>query len=71
MVTFSALIGSQTNVEVCNSRPGTPYEVLRDAIAAYLDAHAGSRLYVTGHSLGGALAVIWSGALLHDETPRV
>jgi hypothetical protein len=46
---------------------GTPYEVLRNQLVEYLSLNPNAKLYVTGHSLGGALAAVFTGALLHDD----
>ncbi len=67
----SHLDGESPYLKLRSNHHGTPYEVLRDHIASYMAAHPDCRLYITGHSLGGALAVVFAGAFLHEESANV
>lgn len=47
------------------------YEIIEDQVIAVLDRHPGFKLYVTGHSLGGALSTLFAFmASARDEIPK-
>jgi hypothetical protein len=49
----------------------TPYEVLRQEVITYMKANPQAQLFVTGHSLGGALATVFTAAFLFDDSEDV
>lgn len=71
LTTFTTLEKEAPATTVVSAKPVTPYEVLRDLILDYMEAQPTAKLYVCGHSLGGALAVVFMGALMHDSSKRV
>lgn len=70
LTTYTALTAEAAAAEVIAGRAATPYEVLRNQINSYMTDNPTAKLYVTGHSLGGALAVVFMGALLHDTSKQ-
>ena len=50
---------------------GTSYDVLRNQLVEYLSLNPNAKLYITGHCLGGGLAAVFMGAMLHDEGREV
>lgn len=49
----------------------TPYSVLRDVIVHYMTANPEAQLFITGHSLGGALAAVFTAAFVFDNSDKV
>lgn len=47
------------------------YETIMSHVAALLDNNPGYRLYVTGHSLGGALATAFAFTAAASSDPRI
>ncbi|WIA18085.1 hypothetical protein OEZ85_009566 [Tetradesmus obliquus] len=70
LTTYTALTAEAAAAEIIAGRAATPYEVLRNQINSYMTDNPTAKLYVTGHSLGGALAVVFMGALMHDTSKQ-
>ena len=49
----------------------TPYEVIRQVIIASMRENPEAQLFITGHSLGGALAALFTAAFLFDKSEAV
>jgi len=52
-------------------RLNTPYELICQKIIRYMTRNPEAQLFVTGHSLGGALAAVFTAAFLFDKSKEV
>jgi len=69
---YKVLEGPKSDFKVINrddvAASTTPYDLLRNQIEKYMDNNPQAQLFVTGHSLGGALAAVFTAAFLFDKS---
>ena len=69
---YRVLEGPKSDFKVINcddvAASTTPYDLLRNQIVKYMNDNPQAQLFVTGHSLGGALAAVFTAAFLFDKS---